>query len=342
MNRRIEIIGGGLAGLSLGIALRKRGVDATIWESSRYPRHRVCGEFISGVNSETLDSIGIADLMADAPVLRSSAWWLNDQPLFSADLPEPARGLSRFELDLRLARRFQELGGDLKEGERYIDDDRLREGLVWATGREPAKSNLLGLSMHLVGFDLKADLEMHFSSGGYAGLCAIEGGRVNLSALFHRDPAVKARRKDLFQAYLQSCGFQGLIQRIANSEIDQDSHAAVSSVPVGSCRSASIDEPCAIGDHFGAMGPFTGNGMSLAFESAAAAADPLAQFASGELDWDQAKLALLTKLRSQFHRRLSASTYLHKALLNPVGLRGISMLGRAGLLPFRFLYRQVR
>jgi len=44
----ITIVGGGLAGLTLGIGLRQRGVPVTIWEAGKYPRHRVCGEFISG------------------------------------------------------------------------------------------------------------------------------------------------------------------------------------------------------------------------------------------------------------------------------------------------------
>ena len=45
--RAVTIIGGGLAGLTLGIGLRQRGVPVTISEAGDYPRHRVCGEFIS-------------------------------------------------------------------------------------------------------------------------------------------------------------------------------------------------------------------------------------------------------------------------------------------------------
>ena len=45
----LTIAGGGLAGLSLAIALRRHGVDVTVYEAGNYPRHRVCGEFISGV-----------------------------------------------------------------------------------------------------------------------------------------------------------------------------------------------------------------------------------------------------------------------------------------------------
>ena len=56
----ITIVGGGLAGLTLGIGLRQRGVPVTIWEAGRYPRHRVCGEFISGNGQAVLDTAWIA------------------------------------------------------------------------------------------------------------------------------------------------------------------------------------------------------------------------------------------------------------------------------------------
>ena len=49
----IEIVGGGLAGLSLGVALRREGVPVTLFEAGDYPRHRVCGEFIAGLAETT-------------------------------------------------------------------------------------------------------------------------------------------------------------------------------------------------------------------------------------------------------------------------------------------------
>ena len=62
----IKIIGGGLTGLSLGIALRKLEVPVTLHEASQYPRHKVCGEFINGVKKSTLDYLGISPLFESA------------------------------------------------------------------------------------------------------------------------------------------------------------------------------------------------------------------------------------------------------------------------------------
>ena len=55
----ITIIGGGLAGLTLGIGLRRRGIPATILEMGDYPRHRLCGEFISGGGRQVLERLGL-------------------------------------------------------------------------------------------------------------------------------------------------------------------------------------------------------------------------------------------------------------------------------------------
>ncbi|MFZ9874958.1 MAG: NAD(P)-binding protein, partial [Candidatus Methylacidiphilales bacterium] len=46
--KTVEIVGGGLAGLTLGLCLRQKGVPVDLFEAGTYPRHRVCGEYLSG------------------------------------------------------------------------------------------------------------------------------------------------------------------------------------------------------------------------------------------------------------------------------------------------------
>src|SRR5664280_3618446 len=66
ISKPVTIVGGGLAGLALGIGLRQRGVPVTVWEAGRYPRHRVCGEFICGRGQETLARLGLRDWLERA------------------------------------------------------------------------------------------------------------------------------------------------------------------------------------------------------------------------------------------------------------------------------------
>ncbi len=59
----VTIVGGGLAGLTLGIALRQHNVPVQLHESGHYPRHRVCGEFISGHGQASLERLGLRSML---------------------------------------------------------------------------------------------------------------------------------------------------------------------------------------------------------------------------------------------------------------------------------------
>ena len=69
--KRITVVGGGLAGLSLGIGLRQRGVPVTVREAGHYPRHRVCGEFISGNGPAVLERLGLLPRFEQAGAFRA-------------------------------------------------------------------------------------------------------------------------------------------------------------------------------------------------------------------------------------------------------------------------------
>src|ERR1039458_5594216 len=73
----ITIVGGGLAGLTLGIGLRQQGIPITVWEAGHYPRHRVCGEFISGRGQDVLTRLGLRDYFAQAGLVlaRTAAFY---------------------------------------------------------------------------------------------------------------------------------------------------------------------------------------------------------------------------------------------------------------------------
>src|SRR5437868_14776845 len=108
MTKEITIIGGGLAGLTLGLALRQREVPVTLWEAGSYPRHRVCGEFISGQGIAVLRRLGLAEPLLKAGARKAETIalcfgrWLQHHRL-----PEPALCLSRFHLDRFLAAKLE-------------------------------------------------------------------------------------------------------------------------------------------------------------------------------------------------------------------------------------------
>lgn len=340
---RVTIAGGGLAGLSLGVALRGRGVPVRLFEAGRYPRHRVCGEFISGVGREELLQLGIADLMEDAPRHSSTVWFDEGNELLRAELPEPAMGLSRFCLDQRLAGRLEELGGEVVTGSRVKSMvDGAGAGVVLAMGRPRRESAWLGLKAHYQGMKLTAGLEVHLSGSGYVGLTPVEGGRVNVCGLFHRRAALEGgERRLLLPKAMREVGLNDLAERLELAEVDLDSIKGVNQFLLGWQPRARADE-LRIGDQAALIPPFTGNGMSMAFQSALDAVEPLARWSEGALGWEAAVKEVRRRHRRRFAGRLRWSWLLHGLLLSG-SARQVSLgLVRQGWLPFGAVYRRLR
>src|ERR1035438_9983811 len=119
--KSITIIGGGLCGLTLGIGLRQRDVPVKIFEAGDYPRHRVCGEFISGNGQAILERLGLLARFEQAGAVRARTVMFvcgsNRSPV--RQLSAPALCLSRHKMDALLAEIFQQLGGELRLNTRW-------------------------------------------------------------------------------------------------------------------------------------------------------------------------------------------------------------------------------
>lgn len=334
----ITIVGGGLAGLSLGVALRERGVPVTLHEAGSYPRHRVCGEFISGVREETLAALGVDDLLTDAQVQRTTAWFRNGTEIFAGEIPIPALGISRFALDERLSRKFQNRGGRLCEQSRQRPE--ASEGTVWCAGRMPVKGPWLGLKCHVRNLALSADLEMHLAQNGYVGLARIEKGLVNVCGLFRLKEGQAGRGIDTLKQYLKAGGLGGLWERLEAAGIEEGSFLGVAGFRLG-WRPAT-DGVVALGDAGGMIPPFTGNGMSMAFESAEEAIEPLLCWQAGGRSWEETARLIAERLRRRFRARMWAARLMHPFLTARGGQGFLAAVSRSGLLPFDLCFRVLR
>jgi 2-polyprenyl-6-methoxyphenol hydroxylase-like FAD-dependent oxidoreductase len=338
--RPIEIVGGGLAGLSLGLALRRAAVPVTIFEAGDYPRHRVCGEFITGLAPATIAGLGLAPFLADALHHREVAWFIGSgadgQPARLQKLPSPALGLSRHALDHRLAEAFIAAGGDLRTRTRVADSAAL-PGRVWATGRRRGRSPWLGLKIHARGLALSRDLELHLGDFAYVGLARVEDGAVNVCGLFRRRELC-AKGAHLLLGYLQAAGLTVLAARLAAGELETASFCAVAAVGFDRHVGAPADHRVCLGDTCARIPPFTGNGMAMAFQSAESALAPLLAYGCGATDWSATCQAIHHALRRRFRLRLATAAAVHPFLFHPPRQRLLAALNRAHLLPLRPLY----
>ena len=338
LNKAVTIAGGGLAGLSLAAGLRTRGIPVTVHEAGSYPRHRVCGEFISGVDEATLGSLGIPDVLKDATPCSSVAWYREGRRIHDGHLPRPAAGISRYRLDRLLHDRAASLGAEVIEQSRQPRE--VREGLVWAAGRIPARSRWIGLKLHFRHLAMDSDLEMHLGTNGYVGLARIEDARVNVCGLFRVDRSLRGSGIDLLASYLREGGNAALAERLGTTDCDSSSFCAVAGFSLG--RQKAEQHLCTIGDAESMIPPFTGNGMSMAFEAAELSLDPLERWSRQKIEWDTCLAEIRTRLQQRFRKRLGAAQALHPVLLSHGGRMFIESMARARILPFRPLLALVR
>jgi menaquinone-9 beta-reductase len=82
--------------------------------------------------------------------------------------------------------------------------------------------------------------------------------------------------------------------------------------------------------------------MSMAFQGAELALDPLERWSEGKLAWEDCLSAVRAALHGKFHRRMKTASFMHPLLFRTGGRRLIESLGVSGLLPFRPLLSLVR
>jgi len=372
--RTITIIGGGLAGLTLGIGLRQRGIRTVVHEAGTYPRHRVCGEFISGNGPKVLERLGLLPLLdrAGAIPARNAMFISGTNHSPARELSAPALALSRYLLDSTLADEFQRLGGELHQTSRFnlphspgptpatspnarpipfnvqrsAPDVRCSrhpdEALVRATGRRPQSTEngwrWFGLKAHATNVNLSADLEMHVSADNYVGVNRINGGEVNVCGLFRARAG--ENRESGFEILRGQPG-SPLHGKLAAAKFDEPSFCSVAGLSLTPHR-AIEKQDCCIGDAVTMIPPVTGNGMSMAFESAEVAIDPLCRYSRGEISWTEARVAIAQACDTAFAERLTWARRLQRLMFSPALRTPLAKILLNSDLVWNFLFAKTR
>jgi menaquinone-9 beta-reductase len=168
----------------------------------------------------------------------------------------------------------------------------------------------------------------------------VEAGWTNVCGLFRLDRSLSAHGSGLLAAYLGAGGNHHLADAIRASSLREGSFSAVAGFQLG--KQPPIPGVLTLGDAESMIPPFTGNGMSMAFQAAECALAPLTAWSRGEAAWQTTIHTVQTALRRKFHRRLAIASMLHRVMLESSGRNLIHHLATANLLPFRPILSLVR
>lgn len=344
----ITIIGGGLAGLTLGIGLRQHNVPVIIQEAGNYPRHRVCGEFISGSGQSVLGRLGLlADFEKVGAIYGHTVKFICGSAQSPVRrLAAPALCLSRHKMDALLAEKFQQLGGELRVNFRNTSGNSA-EGTLSAAGRrlqsreKNPSARWFGVKAHVSGscpVNLEADLEMHLSADGYVGISRIDNGQVNVCGLFQARPG---NRPDSKMEWLRGPVGSSLRHRLGTAQFESDSFCSVAGIQLKPQR-ATAKKECCIGDALTMTPPVTGNGMSMAFESAEVAIEPLAAYSRGQLNWTDAQRQIALRCDAAFSRRLAWARLLQWLIMSSTIQNGLGKFLLRSDWVWRLMFAQTR
>jgi len=114
---KIIVVGAGPAGASLACRLAMQNFDVVLIERERFPRHKLCGEFISPECLEHFRKLGVVDEMLSVGGDRISQTIFYAPSGKSVSVPsewfgshQNALSISRAEMDLRLLEKAKSLG----------------------------------------------------------------------------------------------------------------------------------------------------------------------------------------------------------------------------------------
>ena len=299
----VIIAGGGLAGLTAALELSRNGIGVMVIEKSSYPRHKVCGEYVSKEVVPYLTQLGVTletGVSIDQFVLTTQKG-----RAFSFKLPLGGVGISRYALDHLLYLKCLEEGvhvsfdtvtelnfvKDQFEVKTLNTSSYHAKFVIAAYGKRSnldkslkrpfffKKSPWLAVKAHYDYPEFPVNhVTLHNFEGGYCGLSKTETGAVNMCYL--------ASYKN-FSQYKKIEDFnRDVLSRNPNLKHFFESAKPLWQNPL-SIAQVSFEKKNAVEDHIlfcgdtaGLIHPLCGNGMAMAIHSAKLAAECIAKFFS--------------------------------------------------------------
>ncbi len=333
----VVIIGGGLAGLISGIHLAKNGLEVTILEKNEFPKHKVCGEYISNEVLPYLKSLQLDIDSLQPKAIQKICLSLQSGKTITTKLPLGGFGISRYTLDYYLFEQAKKCGCTIKkevvEKIVFIEDLFLiatnatsyqakvvlgafgkRSNLDIDLNREfiKKKSNYLGVKAH---YKLNYPSELvglHHFNGGYCGVSKVENDMVNICYLANYDSFKKYKS---ISEYQDKVVFENpnLKEIFKNATLQFEKPLTISQISFDK-KECVKNHILMVGDTAGLIHPLCGNGMAMAIHSAKLVSESTLRFFESKLNRNELEREYTKKWNYNFKNRLKTGRYLEYLL----------------------------
>jgi menaquinone-9 beta-reductase len=356
----VAIIGGGPAGSTLAALLASRGIDVALIDRDRFPRDKLCGEFLSYDALPILDLLGAGETIARqgaAEIRVCRVLSANGKRDLTFELTHAARGVSRLLLDETLFRTAVAKGArgydgwtasalqtdrvTISRGEEKLE---LRAKVVagawgrWGRfdaqlGRPFVRDRVhrhFGFKRHYRATGAAAtSIDLLSFRDGYLGVSPIEDGMINICGLVHADRLAGHRgRWDAFVEALR--GEAPHLERLFASHTPAQEEFLSCEPVIFRGKSPVVDGVVMVGDAAGIIDPLAGNGMAMGLQSALLAALTIERILGGA-DRVAALDAYAERHRQHFASRIRWSRLIGRLLSKPRLLEAGLAMGTGGM-----------
>ncbi len=347
------VVGAGPAGSACAITAARSGARVLLLDRGSFPRHKVCGEFVSSESLQLVDSLLDNDHeFAARPKITSSRVFLDSRQI-TIPVEPAASSIPRYDLDAALLRAARSAGVDVREEALVRDVSNKIESpftiatsigtfkakaVVNSTGRwsqltqrealnkrSQDKTKLIGLKAHFNEALPPNSVDLYFFPGGYCGVQPIDPNAVNTCAMVLA--SVARSLEEVFALHPE-------LQRRSRNWQQQFPTVTTSGLRFRDPRTEDRGMLLA-GDAAAFIDPFAGDGISLALHGGVMAAQALVPFLQQRASLAQAHAAYRTAYFRQLAPALRNASRIRKLLAAPAWLRagiirlaGNEMIGR--------------
>lgn len=347
--KEVLIIGGGLAGLTAAIHLSKIGFQVTVVEKNEFPKHKVCGEYISNEVLPYLNWLNL-DIAALHPTnITHLEFSTVSGKIIKNSLPLGGFGISRYTLDEYLYKKAISNGCEIIKdtvesivfnndeftvttsdktifkskivigafGKRSNIDQKLNRNFI------QKKSPWLAVKAHYSGDFPNHLVGLHNFKGGYCGVSKVENNIINICYLADYETFKQFKNIEDYQEKVVSKN-PHLKTIFEQSDLLFEKPLTISQICFEE-KQAVENHILMIGDTAGLIHPLCGNGMAMAIHSAKIVSELIDKYFNEEISSrNQLEEEYGKEWNFNFKKRLKMGRFLSN-LLQKQKLSGVLM-----------------